>query len=40
MDVSKLRGYENKYRIRIGDLRLVYTVLWAERRILIHYIRC
>ncbi len=38
LNVAKLRGYESTYRIRIGDLRLVYTVYWAERRILIHFI--
>jgi mRNA interferase RelE/StbE len=37
-DVSKLRGYENTYRIRIGDVRIVYQVSWNERTVLIHYI--
>jgi mRNA interferase RelE/StbE len=37
-DVCKLQGYENTYRIRIGDLRIVYQVLWDEKTILIHYI--
>jgi mRNA interferase RelE/StbE len=37
-DLCKLRGYENEYRIRVGDMRLVYTVSWTERKILIHYI--
>ena len=37
-DISKLRGYENIYRIRVGNLRIVYEVLWNERTILIHYI--
>lgn len=38
MDISKLRGYENAYRIRVGNLRVVYTVSYGERKILIHYI--
>lgn len=38
VDLSKLKGYENIYRIRVGDLRLVYAVLWTERKILVHYI--
>jgi len=38
MDLCKLRGYHNEYRIRFGNMRLVYTVSWAERKILIHYI--
>jgi mRNA interferase RelE/StbE len=37
-DVCKLRGIENTYRIRIGDLRIVYQVSWNERKVLIHYI--
>ena len=37
-DVAKLKGYENTYRIRIGDLRIVYEVNWDEKRILIHFI--
>jgi len=37
-DVAKLRGYENAYRIRIGDLRIVYEVNWDRKRILIHFI--
>jgi mRNA interferase RelE/StbE len=37
-DVCKLQGYENTYRIRMGNLRIVYQVLWDEKTILIHYI--
>ena len=37
-DVSKLRGYDNIYRIRIGNLRIVYQVLWAERTIIVIYV--
>jgi len=37
-DVSKLKGYDNVYRIRVGDLRIIYEVLWAQRTIIIHYI--
>jgi mRNA interferase RelE/StbE len=35
-DVVKLRGYANVYRIRIGDIRIVYEVDWEERRIILH----
>ena len=38
LDVVELRDYENMYRIRVGDYRMVYEILWAERRIIIHYI--
>jgi mRNA interferase RelE/StbE len=37
-DACKLRGYENTYRIRTGDLRIVYQVSWNERTVLIHYV--
>ena len=37
-DVSKLKGYDNVYRIRAGDARIVYEILWARRTIIINYI--
>jgi len=37
-DVSKLKGYDNIYSIRVEDLRIVYEVLWADRIITVHYI--
>jgi len=37
-DVCKLRGYDSTYRIRTGNLRIVYQVFWNEKAILIHYI--
>ena len=37
-DVCKLQGYDSTYRIRTGNLRIVYQVFWNEKAILIHYI--
>lgn len=37
-DVAKLKGYANMYRIRIGNLRIVYEVSWVNRKIIIHRI--
>jgi len=37
-DVCKLQGYDSTYRIRTGDLRIVYQVFWDEKTILVHYI--
>jgi mRNA interferase RelE/StbE len=37
-DVCKLKGYNNTYRIRMGNIRIVYEVLWNEKTILIHYV--
>lgn len=36
-DLSKLKGYDNSYRIRLGNARIVYEVMWKEKTILIHY---
>ncbi|MGQ9719214.1 MAG: type II toxin-antitoxin system RelE family toxin [Nitrososphaerales archaeon] len=38
VDVCKLENYDSVYRIRVGDLRIVYEVLWAERKIIIHFV--
>jgi mRNA interferase RelE/StbE len=38
LDVCKLKGYDNTYRIRVGNLRIVYEVLWTKRTIIIHYV--
>ncbi len=37
-DVAKLKGYDSMYRIRIGNLRMLYEVLWVERKIIIQKI--
>lgn len=37
-DVVKLKGYDNLYRIRIGRIRIVYSVDWGERRIDIQFV--
>jgi mRNA interferase RelE/StbE len=37
-DVAKLKGYDGMYRIRIGNLRMIYEVLWVERKIIIQKI--
>jgi mRNA interferase RelE/StbE len=38
IDICKLKGYDNTYRIRIGMIRIVYDVLWKQKTILIHYV--
>lgn len=37
-DVAKLKGYDSMYRIRIGNLRLVYEVFWVDKKITMHEI--
>ena len=37
LDIVKLKGYDGMYRIRIGDVRIVYEVFWNQGRILLHY---
>jgi len=34
LDVVKLKGYDNIYRIRLGGLRVVYAVLVLQVRLL------
>jgi mRNA interferase RelE/StbE len=32
-DVKKLKGYTDIYRARIGDVRVIYEVLWGLKRV-------
>jgi len=38
-DAYKLAGAENLYRIRVGDYRVIYQVLHANREVTVKYIR-
>lgn len=38
-DVKKLRGLEDTFRIRIGKARIVYTVIWRDKTIIISRVR-
>jgi len=31
LDIAKLKGEKNKYRIRKGEFRIVYEVLWEQK---------
>jgi len=37
-DLKKLKGYEDTFRIRIGEIRIIYTIDWNSRNIVVHYI--
>ena len=37
LDIAKLRGYKNQYRVRIGNFRILFE-LRPERTIVIHAI--
>ena len=37
-DLKKLKGYEDTFRIRIGNIRIVYTIDWDSKNIIVHYI--
>jgi len=39
VQVSKLKGTEGLYRIRVGDYRIIYEVNPDSNCILIHYVR-
>ncbi len=34
-DVKKLKGYENMFRVRIGDLRVIYYVDFQNKKVVI-----
>ncbi len=36
LDIAKMKGEKNTYRIRKGKLRIVYEVIWEQKLILIH----
>ena len=37
-DIKKLKGFEDTFRVRIGDIRIVYTIVWSSRIITVHLI--
>lgn len=34
-DVKKLKGMQDTFRIRIGKMRMVYTIIWKDKVVLI-----
>ncbi len=36
LEITKLKGEKNKYRIRKGKFRIVYEIIWEQKLILIH----
>lgn len=36
LDIAKMKGVKNTYRIRKGNIRAIYEVFWEEKIILIH----
>ena len=32
-DVRKIKGHIDTYRVRIGDIRAIYEILWDDRRV-------
>jgi len=34
-DVKKMVGVENTYRIRIGKIRIIYTVIWKDKVVIV-----
>jgi len=35
LDIAKIRGEKNTYRIRVGKIRALYEVMWNDKIILI-----
>jgi mRNA interferase RelE/StbE len=38
-DIKKLKGYRDTYRARIGDLRVIYEIVWDKRSIFVLVIK-
>jgi mRNA interferase RelE/StbE len=32
-DVKKLKGYADSYRVRIGDFRIIYEIVWESKNV-------
>jgi len=32
-DIKKLKGHTDTYRARIGDMRVIYEILWDLKRV-------
>lgn len=32
-DIKKLKGYVDTYRARIGDVRIIYEILWNDKKV-------
>ncbi len=37
-DLKKLKGVEDAFRIRMGDVRIVYTIDWNNDIVIVHFI--
>ena len=37
-DIVKLKTFTNTFRVRFGNIRIVYTVSWNDNRILVQFI--
>jgi len=37
-DIKKLKGFEDTFRIRLGDIRIVYIIDWSSKMITVHFI--
>lgn len=35
-EVKKIKGYPNTYRIRVGDIRILYKIYKKDRRLVIY----
>ncbi len=38
LDISKIKGVENTYRVRVGKIRILYEVSWNDKIILIQMV--
>lgn len=36
LDLKKLKGEKDTYRIRVGKIRIIYQILFEEHKIIVH----
>ena len=34
-DVKKLKGFHETFRIRIGQIRIIYAIIWKDKTVLV-----
>ena len=38
-DIKKIKGERDTYRVRLGEMRIIYEISWTMKKVLIHDLR-
>ena len=38
-DIKKIKGERDTYRVRLGEMRMIYEISWTVKKVLIHDLR-